>query len=103
MPSMPTQTPPSLAAVSRWWLFFGNQQKTRKLVEQFREMTFSFGDQHRTRRRVDQSGTMSFFFGGGGGQQRTPSKVDQPKDFAPPPPRNKFCPPKNNVLAAALA
>ena len=62
MPSMPTQTPLSLAAVSRWWLFFGNQQKTRKYVERFGEMTFFFGDQHRTRSKADQIGTMTFFF-----------------------------------------
>ena len=42
LPSMPTQTSLSLAAVSRWWLFCGNQQRTRRKVDQIGAMTFVF-------------------------------------------------------------
>ena len=59
-----------------------------------------FEDQHRTRRKLDQFGMMTlcccFFLD----QQRMRRKVGQPKNFGPL--KNKFCPPKNNVLVAAL-
>ena len=40
LPSMPAQTSLSLAAVSRWWLFFENQQRTRRKVDQIHAITF---------------------------------------------------------------
>ena len=42
LPSMPTQTFLTLAAVSTWWLFFGNQQRPRRKVDQIGAMTFLF-------------------------------------------------------------
>ena len=53
-------------------------------------VAFVFGNQQETRRQVEQFGEMTFFFGD---QQRTWRKVDQLKNF---------CPPKNDVLVAAL-
>ena len=40
--SMPTQTFVTFAAVSRWWLFFLKQQRSRRKVDQIGAITFSF-------------------------------------------------------------
>ena len=42
LPSILNQTFVTLAAVSRWWLFFGNQQRPRRKIDHFGAMTFFF-------------------------------------------------------------
>ena len=63
----------------------------------FKMVAFFCGNQPRPRRKVDHIGAMTFFFLY---QQRTWWKLDQPKNFGPS--RNKFFPPSNYVLVAAL-
>ena len=48
LPSMPTQTFVTLAAVLKWWLFFcGNQSRPRRKVDHIGAMTFFFLDINR--------------------------------------------------------
>ena len=95
--SLPTQTLLFLAAVLRWWLFL---EINRKLGNEWNNL---WRDDFFFRKSTQNSGKSrpswhdDFFFGD---QQRTLRKVDQPKNFGPH--RNKFCPPKNNVLVVVL-
>ena len=90
---MPTQTPLSLAAVSRWCLFFWkpteNAEKSRPI---WRDDHFSFWRSTKTRKKIDQFGAITFFLD----QQRTRRKVDQPKNFGPP--ERNFAPSRTTFL-----